>query len=363
VDGELRPSSDIPSLRAIHLEALVDAGGIRLQSGRAEVGGSEIRATGNLKRTDAKDPVMDLHLQGENLLLFRNEGMKVRADTDMSVKGPLSRMEISGDMQITEGNLSQRIDILGSLKGSNKPRIDAPAFFSVNTQPFSTALFNIRITSKNPFAIRNNLAKGSVRPELSLSGTGESLALAGEIYVDPTRISLPSGRLNIQSGVIRLLREDPNRPLLNLVGKALILGYDITVLVEGFYDEPKITLSSVPPLPDEELLLLLLTGQPPKDQTGARIGRGQRMKVAVFLGRELISQWTGTDVSEFDDSVLERFEVEIGRAITRSGDETLEAQFRFAEGVIGERDIIYITAEKDVFDAFNAGLRIVFRFK
>ena len=49
--------------------------------------------------------------------------------------------------------------------------------------------------------------------------------------------------------------------------------------------------------------------------------------------------------------------------MTRSSEETIEAQFRIAEGVLRDGDKLYLTGEKDIWDFYNAGLKIVFRFK
>jgi translocation and assembly module TamB len=305
----------------------------------------------------------DLRLQGENLLFFRSEGLKVRADTDVTVKGPVQRLTLTGDVAITDGRLVKYFDLFGLFKGSSKPKTDLGLqLFSIRHPPFSDMGFDVRLTSKNAFKIRNNLARGTVRPELTLTGTGKFPVLSGIVYVDPTRIRLPAGSLVFESGVIRFDPNRPDRPTLDLLGTSKMLGYDITVLVEGPYDEPIVTLSSVPPLSNEELLLLLLTGQQP-EADDAEASQRQSMNVAVFLGRDLISRWFGSDSVEVGESIIDRFDVGIGRAVTRSGEETIEAQFRIADGVLRDGDKLYITGEKDIFDFYNAGLKIVFRFK
>ena len=138
-----------------------------------------------------------------------------------------------------------------------------------------------------------------------------------------------------------------------------MMEYEVNVLVEGPFDEPVVTLSSTPPLPDDELLLMVLTGQPPKAAAGGKAS----MNVAVYLGRGLLERWFRSESTESDESVLDRFDVQIGRGVTRTGDETIEAEFRLAQGLVQEQDTLYLPGEKDVFDAFNAGVKIVFRFK
>jgi len=363
-DGELRPDMDVPSLQALNLNAVVTPAGLRLQTFTGELGGAAFHVTGSVMRNSEGGADADLRLQGENLLFYRSAGLKVRADTDITVKGPVKRLEVAGEVAITDGRLVKYFDLLGILKGSSKPKTDLGLqLFSIRQPPFKDMVFNVQLTSKNPFTIRNNLAKGAVRPELKLTGTGEFPVLAGKVYVDPTRISLPAGSLVFESGVIRFDPNRPDRPTLDLIGTSKMLGYDVTMLVEGPYDEPIVTLSSVPPVSNEELILLLIAGQQPSSTDDTQASQRQNMNVAVFLGRDLIARWFGSDSSEATESIMDRFEIGVGRAVTRSGEETIDAQFRIAEDVLRDGDKLYITGEKDIFDFYNAGLKIVFRFK
>ncbi len=363
-DGELRPDMDVPSLQALNLNAVVTPTGAQLQTFTGELGGAPFQITGSVMRNNDSGVDADLRLQGENLLFYRSAGLKVRADTDLTVKGPVKRLEVAGEVAITDGRLVKYFDLLGTLKGSSKPKTDLGLqLFSIGQPPFKDMVFDVQLTSKNPFTIRNNLAKGAVRPELKLTGTGEFPVLAGKVYVDPTRISLPAGSLVFESGVVRFDPNRPDRPTLDLVGTSKMLGYDVTMLVEGPYDEPIVTLSSVPPVSNEELILLLIAGQQPSSASDTQASQGQNMNVAVFLGRDLIARWFGSDSSEATESIMDRFEIGVGRAVTRSGEETIDAQFRIADDVLRDGDKLYITGEKDIFDFYNAGLKIVFRFK
>jgi len=363
-DGELRPDIDVPSLQALNLNAVVTPTGAQLQTFTGELGGAAFQVTGSVMRNSQSGASADLRLKGENLLFYRSAGLKVRADTDLTIKGPVKRLEVAGEVAITDGRLVKYFDLLGILKGSSKPKTDMGLqLFSIRQPPLKDMVFDVQLTSKNPFTIRNNLAKGAVRPELKLSGTGEFPVLAGEVYVDPTRITLPAGSLVFESGVVRFDPNRPDRPTLDLVGTSTMLGYDITMLVEGPYDEPVVTLSSVPPLSNDELLLLVIAGQQPNAADDTEASQRQSMNVAVFLGRDLLARWFGSDSAEAGESIMDRLEVGIGRAVTRSGEETIDAQFRIADDVLRDGDKLFITGEKDIFDFYNAGLKIVFRFK
>jgi translocation and assembly module TamB len=282
------------------------------------------------------------------------------------LKGPLNRLELAGEVAVTDGRFSKNFGVIEGFAAVGKPGNGGAAgfqLFSIRQPPLRDMVFNVRITAQEPFLIRNNLVRGSARPDLVLAGTGEIPLLVGKVYVESTRLYLPAGRLKLETGIVSFDQADPDRPRLDLIGTSTMLGYDITAVIDGPYDEPVITLSSIPPLPNDELLLLLLTGQPPKSSAAGSNGNRQELNIAMFLGRDLISRWSGDDSDEAMESILDRFDVEVGRAITQQGEDTIHSQFRVADDILTKGDSLYITGERDVFDYYNGGLKFVFRFR
>ncbi len=290
--------------------------------------------------------------------------MRLRADTDLTLKGPLARLELAGEIAVTDGRFAKNFGIMEGIASAGKSN-SAGGFrlFSFRNPPLRDMVFDVRITAKEPFIVRNNLARGSVRPDLVLTGTGEVPLLAGKVYVESTRLYLPAGRMQLENGLVRFEKTDPDRPKLDLIGTSTMLGYDITAVVDGPYNEPEITLSSIPPLPNEELLMLLLAGQPPKSSTARSNSSRQGLNIAVFLGRDLISRLFGSDSDDSFESILDRFDVELGRGITQQGEDTINSQFRIADDVFTKNDSLYLTGERDYFDYYNGGIKLVFRFR
>jgi translocation and assembly module TamB len=276
----------------------------------------------------------------------------------------LERLVIKGTTGLTGGYYTKNFDFLGLLGSSSAPVSEGRNFlFSFPDPPLKDAVLDIRITTIEPFRIRNNLIRGVLRPELALKGTGELPFLVGTVYIDPSRVILPSGRLQVQSGLLRFLEGEPDRPQLDLLAQSKILGYDINVVTSGPIDDPVITLSSSPSLPNDDLLLLLLTGQPPKeDVAGGAKGRGTT-NVMVYLGRDFLNKWLEDEAGASDESILDRFELDFGRNITKSGEQTVEATFRLSEYTAGKGKIYYLSGEKDKYDAYNYGFKMVFRFE
>jgi translocation and assembly module TamB len=364
VDGEFTPDFDMPPLRALNLEAAVTPQSVNLRSLAGEMGGSPFELTGSWQLAAGSAHEADIKLRGQNLLLYRDENLRLRADTDLTLKGPLARLTLAGEVAVTDGRFSKNFGVLEGISAAGASDSgNGLQLFSITEPPLRDMVFDVRITAREPFVVRNNLVRGSVRPDLVLSGTGATPLLVGKVYVESTRLYMPAGRIQLETGLVRFEKTDPDRPRLDLIGTSTMFGYDITAVIDGPYDEPVITLSSVPPLPDEELLMLLLTGQPPKS-SGVRSSEAkQSLNVAVFIGRDVISRWFGGDEDDTTGDIMDRFDIEIGRGITQQGEETIHSQFRLADDVLLDGDSLYLTGEKDYFDYYNGGIKLVFRFR
>lgn len=359
-DGELSHIFNFPALYAVNVQGEFDEQSINIKKMQAEVGGSPVNLSGHVSR-DHESFAVNLQGDGKNVLLFRNNDMQMRGDVQLAVSGPVERLVIEGVTGLTGGYYTGNIDLLGKIGSTAPPVSEGGDFlFSFQEPPLKNALLDIKITTIEPFRIRNNLIRGVLRPELSLQGTGELPFLVGAIYIDPSRLLLPSGRLKIQSGLVRFLAGEPDTPQIDILAQSKIMGYDINVVTRGPLADPVITLSSSPALPNDDLLLLLLTGQIPKqDATQGTTATGTR-NVMVYLGRDFLNKWLEDETSVSDETILDRLELDMGRGVTRSGDQTVESTFRLSKENGRTGKVYYLSSEKDKYDAYNYGLKVVF---
>jgi translocation and assembly module TamB len=269
---------------------------------------------------------------------------------------------LSGKVVLAQGRIVSPLEVLDfNLRGEKPQRRAGLHLFRLTDSPFKELRFDVDIPSRGRLEIDNNVAKGSVRPDLRLTGTGEVPTLSGTLYIDRTLVKLPANDLTVRSGSVRFDEADPFFPRLEIKADARIKGYDVLVTVLGPYDKPEVVLSSTPPLPAEDLIVLVLAGQTP-GASASRTGRAAVQSVAVYLAKDYLARWLSSTDPDDDASWFDRFDFQTGRDITRSGAETLEASFRFDEDRFIERDAIYLTAESDQYDFINFGVRLVFRF-
>nr|MDA8164883.1 translocation/assembly module TamB domain-containing protein [Desulfobacteraceae bacterium] len=347
--GELRTTWAIPSIENLDLDANLDGHRLIVTRSRGQLGSAPCTLAGSISRVDGKT-MLNLALRGSNVLLFRNDWMMIRADGDLKAKGPLEQLAVSGRLDITNGYYQRNVDFFNMLRGANRPQqMEGFQLFSIRSGPLRTMTLAIDIGAKKPFRIENNLTKASLRPELTLVGTGELPILLGKIYVDESTIRLPTTRLQVQSGLVQFFQEHPNHPSIDLLAETKMGGYDISMQIEGTYSEPVVTLSSVPPLAHDDLLLLLLAGRMPLDRTNPNASQTQAggVNIAMYVGRGLLADWFRRGSSGEDwESLLDRLQVELGQGISRTGQETLDAQMQVAQKVFKKDDALYLTAER-----------------
>lgn len=357
--GEARGSESLLVFRDLIGSAALNRGQLTVTTLTGTMGGAPVGGAGSVTGLFTGDPGFDLRLSGKDLLLYRADGMKIRADTTLTLAGSFKAPQLSGEVLLTDSQITKRIDWLSFLKpGGRRGGASNFTLFSFKDPPLKNIRLDLRIKAARPLVVANNLYKGEMRPNLLLAGTGELPYLKGLIYADSGRLTLPAGGLDLNSGLIRFAEETSERPQLEVQASGRMMGYDITAQVEGPYDEPEVTLSSSPPLASEDLLMLLLTGRRPASEGQAT---GGVSTVAVYFGRGLFSRLFGEEMD--NSALLDRLEMDVGRAVTQQGEPTVDVRLKLADGLWKKDTSLYLTGEKDNWDYYNAGVRLVVHFR
>ena len=308
-------------------------------------------------------PIIALHLEGERVLLHRSQDAVVRSNIDLDLTGSPGDLLLSGDVALVGGRLRSPVEFQSILSSGGSRAPDAvrrglrlPAF-----GPPSLGLA-IEVTTADPMRIDGRLTRGQVRADLELTGDASHPIPSGKLFVDPLEVALPAGTLRFPTGLVTFDPSNPDVPQLELLGSTRLAGYDVTVEISGEYDEAVVDFSSSPPLAPDDLVMLVLSGRPPGTARGARAA-GQA--VALYVARDLVQGWFDSGGFEEDDrsSFLDRFEVVSGRDVSRSGVLTVQATYRLREGLARDRDAVYLVMERDSFEDYNVGLRLVLRLE
>jgi hypothetical protein len=227
-------------------------------------GGGLFGVTGGIDLKDGTNPIFDIGVTGKQVLLTRSDGIIVRANFNLAIRGPLSSGEVSGTVGITDSRFFKDIDILPlNLPGRPPPQPPQGAMpkIAVETPPFKDWKFNIAVRTDDPFLIQSNLARGRITINLQAGGTGAAPSLTGFVRVDRLVASLPFSKMEITDGRIDFVQgANILDPSLNIVGRSTVSDYDVRARIFGNVSNPTVLLDSSPPLAQGDILVLLATG-------------------------------------------------------------------------------------------------------
>jgi len=357
---ELRLRGPMGAVAAGAGEIRVAADRVAIERFACLMGGEPAALAGEVRRDDDGAVAFDLRLSGESAALVQSSDVRVRADFTATLTGPLGSPVLGGTVAVTDALLSGDIDVVGRGPGVGDDRFQLFALRG----PWAALRFDLRVTGAQSLIVDNNLLDGAFSLDLHLGGTGEAPAPAGLLTARVgTRVKLPFSTLQMQRIELRFREDDPFRPRVDASGTSSFAGQagsgriEVRVDASGPYDNVQITTSSEPPLSEDDRLSLLTTGATRSSIEG-NPGRRALGIAGGYLFAEVKRWVAGPSNPDADPGFFDRFDLQIGDELSRSGNEVVETEFR-----LDNRGQWFLAGERDRFDALNTGVIFRLSFK
>ena len=346
----MRLVGDVPALQDVKALIRVTPDAITIEKFDAQLGYAPLAIRGDVKLPADAQPILDVKVNGTNILLSRTPYLRLRADVDLALAGPLDALAASGAVTVTNMLWSEPIKLLsngGATAADNKLHL-----FSLRDEPLKSMTLDVAITANETIRLDNNVLRGALSAGLRLHGNGGVPKLEGRVDFRDLRLTFPitRERLDITRGSLVFPHDDPFRPSINASGEARKLGHDLAVEVRGKIPDVEILIKSVPTLSREEAIVLLTTGS-----TKERLQESGELTAGIYVGRSILDAITGPSDPD-KESLMDRFEFESGKDVSTAGDPTMEARFRIVRR-------LYLTAERDRWEDYNGGIMLRFRFR
>jgi hypothetical protein len=361
VRGSVKASASVPRVTEIQgdvvwsdrrigierLEGIIDRRRFEVE------GGLNLRAL-----TDVDGPLIqdvDIRLRAKQVLLLRQPDLRVRGDLDLRWHGPWKRSTLTGTIDL--GRSYYRRDIELSVGGRSLP-LD---LFHIETAPLSDMRLDVRVRSEAGIALINNVVRTQAIVNLHLGGTGRDPLLTGTLSTDQGDVILAASQLELRSAIVEFTEKDPYNPLLQMLFEDEVKGYRIRVTIAGTLEEPQIILDSTPPLPSEQLLVLLTTGYTVAEIGEQGGGRVAAVQLATYLGRRLAGYFArGEPVG---DGVLSRVKLETRSARRAYLKDLVGVEYLVKKGAIVDGDEVFLQTERDTYGQYNFNFGIRFSVK
>ncbi|MGK0519868.1 MAG: hypothetical protein ACJAUC_002570 [Planctomycetota bacterium] len=292
-------------------------------------------------------------LTGKDVLLRRRNGIKVRSDLNLTATGPVSHLQLKGTLATQASKVVQRLPYftLGNVGGPDTAR--GLTLTGPDLGKHVNVHLDLAVTSAQPIQIRTNVLAGEVSSALVVRGTLRAPRIEGTLAMPRGTITFPGCTFRTSNALLQFDRNDSSFPTVSLTAAGRRHGYDVRMVIRGSYHAPEIQLSSTPPLPAEQLAVLVTTGARPESLQGSRaVGA----LLGSYLVQELADHLFGSESTEAKEGFVSRFEVETGTEISANGTESIVVNFRVI-------DHVYLQGERDIYEDVNVGLVYRIRFK
>ncbi len=258
----------------------------------ATVGGGRITGSGTIGLDAAQGLPLDLDLRADNATIVDSQLVTAIADADLSLVGPwLGAPTLSGNVTVRRAEirvperLPTSVAAIEVRNAAVTPPPPPPGRAPTNTAPANLGAPAPAIPETQSTALALNLDVGVTAPgRIFLSGRGIDAELAGNLRI---RGSLAGpdiqGDLELRRGSLTQLGQrfdfDEGRatfvggsldPVLDLTARTQAGDITAIIAVTGFASSPEIVLSSVPELPQDEVLARLLFGRATGDLTATQ---------------------------------------------------------------------------------------------
>ena len=272
VNGDLRDYAQGVHLEKINVRLVGGRGILKIASMTARAGPGQLSASGTV---GVMQPEMPVHvsLSAHNIQPITNDIMTANLDTHMKVEGNLrKRLDVTGEVHVNRASITipngfpPSVATLDVVRPGQAPRPTAST---------SKLVIGLGIILDAPAAIfvQGRGLDAQLGGQLKVTGTSDDPQVSGGFRMIRGAFSLAGTNLNFTSGKVSFNGEGLKGkidPSLDFVAQSSVMytaPTTVTLSVTGFADSPKISLSSNPSLPQDDLLGLLLFGKPASQLT------------------------------------------------------------------------------------------------
>ncbi len=270
--GDLRDYAQGIHLDDISAHIVGGQGILRIANLTAHAGDGELSMSGTLGVLERGIPI-DLKLTAKNAQPITNDIVTANLNADVSVRGNLrERMQIGGTVRVNRAligipnSLPPDVQVLNVIRPGQAP--PAPA------QHRLVIGLAISVDAPREILVQGRGLNAELGGEVRIHGTTQKPTVSGGFQLIRGTFALASSQLSFTMGDVSFngagLRQRID-PTLDFTAQATAAGATVTLHITGFADSPQFSLSSSPPLPQDEILARLLFGETASQLTAVQL--------------------------------------------------------------------------------------------
>ena len=280
--NEARVAVPSPLLQAdrVKLRADFDGDRVTLKDFSGTLNGGLFTGGGDLKLGGGGIRDANVFLKGKDVFAEIPAGLKTNNSIDVKLVSQKDRLVLEGRIEVQEGFFESPLNALSrSPEGLEDTGLATVGTPSAASHPVG---LDIRIATRRPVEMDNNLGRISGSADLRLAGTVDKVRLLGSLGLEPDgRLYFGDRTYYLERGTVRFLDATEITPELDIRAYTRANYYTIYLGLQGKLDDITTTFTSDPPLSREDVISVLLTGRTVADNRGVDVRTLEAMSVAT----------------------------------------------------------------------------------
>ena len=279
--------SNAMRIAATNVNAHVDLSGARIELTRlsGEVNGGALDGSGHV--TLGNGSIGDVALQFSAKGFAYDAPLDLRSLSNASIH--VSRrgedVLVAGQVTINEAGLTSDINFDEGLFGAiSGPRtLDR---IKGRNPLLERVQFSLGVVTAAPVMIDNNLARAEIDADLRIVGTPYEPGLTGRLKIaQGGQVTLNARRYEVERGLVTFLDDRRIVPSVDLVLNTKASNYDVRIAVSGTPGKTETSWTSEPPLPEPDIMALVVTGRTVDQMRGEESEVARAQALSYLTGR------------------------------------------------------------------------------
>ena len=232
---------------------------VRLDALTAEVGSGTMRFGGRVDLQGYEVAGMNVTAVGKDMRLRFPEGIRSLVDAELTLGGGLDAPVLAGTVNVRDAIL---LELFGATPDLLNFGADEAVAAPEPIEPAFPLQLDVRISAPSSLRISGNAARVVSSAELTLGGTYSRPLLFGNAEIESGEVFFEGNRYRVTRGAIAFADPNAIEPAFDIEAETDVRTpgqtYRVTLGLAGTMERLDFELSSDPPLPEFEIMSLLL---------------------------------------------------------------------------------------------------------
>ncbi len=230
----------------------------------ADSASGSLKAQGNVVLSGPAGATAQLSATLANFRVAARDEAVATASGTVTIAGPLTAPKVTAPLTVDRADINlpdslpPNVVVLKVVEKNGKGSKAAPPAAAADTQPALPAALDIAIDMPGNIFVRGHGLESEWRGRLTITGTSVAPVIAGSLEQIRGSVDLLGKTFTLTRGAITFDGSAKLDPVLDIVAEASAADITAQVNISGPASAPKITLSSTPSVPQDEILARVL---------------------------------------------------------------------------------------------------------